>query len=151
MQLQWSWSYGVRDANKRAQLRAEIDAIVANLYGLSEHDFAYVLNSFPLLDRDQPPLPGEERSFVTRDLALLALFLLRSKTPPVDVIAFFNEAGVDIRYRTGPIIDLNERVRIATQELGAVAYQPSSHDRDGNSETDEILDQEELDFNDDEE
>ncbi len=28
-----------------------------DLYGLSEADFAYILTTFPLLDRDQPALP----------------------------------------------------------------------------------------------
>jgi hypothetical protein len=52
-----------RDSAKRATLRAEIDAIVADLYGLSVPEYAYVLTAFPLLDRDQPALPGDR--FVT--------------------------------------------------------------------------------------
>jgi hypothetical protein len=52
-----------RDPWKRAELRAEIDAIVADLYGLSVPEYAYILTTFPLLDRDQSPLPGD--GFVT--------------------------------------------------------------------------------------
>lgn len=59
------WSYGSaeRDGWKRAELRAEIDAIVADLYGLSVPELAYMLTTFPLLDRDQPSLAGD--GFVT--------------------------------------------------------------------------------------
>ena len=64
--------------------RAAVDAIVAELFELTPAEYAYILSTFPLLDRDQPPLPGDHRlrptnkgidrrrqSFVTRDLALL--------------------------------------------------------------------------------
>jgi hypothetical protein len=55
------WTYGSaeRDPWKRAELRAETDAIVAELYGLSVAEYARILAGFPLLDRDQPPLPGD--------------------------------------------------------------------------------------------
>ena len=36
-----------RDTGDRAQLRAEIDAYVAHLYGLSRDDFSYILDTFP--------------------------------------------------------------------------------------------------------
>jgi hypothetical protein len=71
-----------------------------------------------------PALPGEPKSFITRDLALLELFKLRGKTPPADIVDFFAGAGVDIRAITGPLRDLAERVVEATR-LGAVAYIPS--------------------------
>jgi hypothetical protein len=34
---------------ERAALRAELDGIVAHLYGLSEAEFSYVLSTFPLV------------------------------------------------------------------------------------------------------
>ncbi len=40
---------GVTDPIKRAQLRAELDGLVAHLYGLTEFEFAHVLSTFPLL------------------------------------------------------------------------------------------------------
>ncbi|TKJ24328.1 restriction endonuclease [Blastococcus sp. CCUG 61487] len=66
---------GARDADLWAlgQDRAEIDAIAARSLGLDLADLEIVLNDFRLLDRGQPPLPGEERSTVTRDVALSAL------------------------------------------------------------------------------
>jgi len=128
-------------ATARAPLRAEIDALVADLYGLTEEEFALILSTFPLLDRDQPPLPGdcfvgetkrgekrEPRSFITRDKALLALFDLRGREPPTDIVAFFASAGVDISRNTGPIRDLRQRVAEA-ERRGAVAYIPSVRGR----------------------
>ncbi|MFA0742442.1 MAG: hypothetical protein DFNUSKGM_002565, partial [Candidatus Fervidibacter sacchari] len=47
----------VLDPNERQFLRARIDALVADAYGLSVQEFAYILSTFPLLDRNQPPLP----------------------------------------------------------------------------------------------
>lgn len=68
-------------------IRASIDAAIAELYELHPLDYAYILSTFSLLDRDQPPLPGDYRirtmnkgidrrrqSFITRDLALLTYF-----------------------------------------------------------------------------
>ncbi len=42
---------GVTAAAARAQLRAELDSLVAHLYGLTEEEFAYVLTTFPLVDQ----------------------------------------------------------------------------------------------------
>lgn len=126
------------DIRKRAQLRAEIDARVARLYGLSAHEYARILSTFPLLDQDQPRLPGdvfirmtnkgekiEPRGFITRDLALLTYFNLIGEDPPADIVAFFAEAGVNVERQTGPLRDLRVRVAEATQR-GAVAYIPST-------------------------
>lgn len=41
---------GVTNATGRAQLRAELDGIVAHFYGLTESDFAHILTTFPLVD-----------------------------------------------------------------------------------------------------
>lgn len=125
---------------ERAQLRAEIDALVADLYGLSESDFAYILSTFPLLDRDQPALPGEPKSYITRDMALLELFKLRGKVPPEDIVAFHREAGVEIASITGEVRSLAERVRLAV-EAGAIAYVPSG--RGGKDEGGGMRDEEE--------
>ena len=109
MAAQWSPDCVAVDSIDRSQLRGEVDARVADLYGLSELDFAFILSTFPLLDRDQPALPEEPKSFITRDLALLALFTLRGKEPPDNIISFFATAGVDIRHQTGAIVDLRKR------------------------------------------
>ncbi len=40
---------GVTDETKRYQLRAELDGIIAHLYGLTEAEFAYILTTFPIV------------------------------------------------------------------------------------------------------
>lgn len=42
---------GVTDPTERARLRAELDGIVAHLYGLTEEEFAYILTTFPLVNQ----------------------------------------------------------------------------------------------------
>jgi len=48
-----------RDTGDRAQLRAEIDAYVAHLYGLTRDDFAYILDTFPVLKKKEEKAFGE--------------------------------------------------------------------------------------------
>jgi hypothetical protein len=96
----WSYASAERDLWKRAELRAELDAIMADIYGLTIPEYARVLTTFPLLDREYCSLSGdlfltegdekskgieginkvttpfgvfecEPRSFITRDFALL--------------------------------------------------------------------------------
>ena len=62
-----------RDAASLAALRAELDALVMAAYGVSAAEAKLMFADFPLLDRGQPPLPGEARSTITRDLVLLEL------------------------------------------------------------------------------
>jgi hypothetical protein len=69
------------DPTERQFLRARLDALAADAYGLTAPEFAYILTTFPLLDRDQPPLEGEEQSTVTRDLALCAYMLHKGWQP----------------------------------------------------------------------
>jgi len=83
----------VLDPTERQFLRARIDALVADAYGLSVQEFAYILSTFPLLDRNEPPLPmrrsdignpdakTEPKSTVTRDLALFAFMLHKGWQP----------------------------------------------------------------------
>ncbi|MDO9353016.1 MAG: hypothetical protein Q7T55_04945, partial [Solirubrobacteraceae bacterium] len=40
---------GATDSSARAKLRAELDGLVAHLYGLSEEEFAHILKTFPLV------------------------------------------------------------------------------------------------------
>jgi hypothetical protein len=133
------------DLRERARLRAEIDAIVAGLYDLSPAEFACILTAFPLLDRDQPPLPDdffvrwnkqgkpkfEPRSYVTRDTALLAYFRHRGIAPPEDLVVWYrDEVKVNMiddefcLFRMGPMRNLEQRVTEYSR-LGAIAYIPS--------------------------
>ncbi len=40
---------GATDPTERAKLRAELDGLIAHLYGLTEEEFAYILTTFPLV------------------------------------------------------------------------------------------------------
>ncbi len=44
-----SHKQGVTNAVERARLRAELDGLIAHLYGLTEEEFAYILTTFPLV------------------------------------------------------------------------------------------------------
>ncbi len=41
--------HGVTDEAERAKLRAELDGIIAHLYGLTEAEFVHILSTFPLV------------------------------------------------------------------------------------------------------
>ncbi|MFN8493255.1 MAG: hypothetical protein U0350_37000 [Caldilineaceae bacterium] len=45
----WDASKGAVDPVTRQQLRDELDALIAHLYGLSRADFAHILSTFPLV------------------------------------------------------------------------------------------------------
>jgi hypothetical protein len=62
----WRLSYAAderlhdgRDTGRRAQLRADIDASVAHLYGLPRGDFDYILDTFPVLKNKEMKAFGE--------------------------------------------------------------------------------------------
>ncbi|QUS62573.1 Eco57I restriction-modification methylase domain-containing protein [Synechocystis sp. PCC 7338] len=44
--------YGVTDEAERAKLRAELDGIIAHLYGLTEIEFKHILSTFPIVADD---------------------------------------------------------------------------------------------------
>lgn len=41
--------YGATDPVESARLRAELDGLIAHLYGLTEAEFAHILGTFPLV------------------------------------------------------------------------------------------------------
>lgn len=51
-----------RDDGDRAQTRAELDALIAHLYGLTRDEFAYILDTFPVLRRKEIAAFGEYQS-----------------------------------------------------------------------------------------
>ncbi|MCS7069240.1 MAG: hypothetical protein NZN28_11510 [Meiothermus sp.] len=52
--------YGVTDPAERARLRAELDAMVAHLYGLTEEEFGHILSTFPLVKEEVKAAALEE-------------------------------------------------------------------------------------------
>jgi Eco57I restriction-modification methylase len=51
-----------RDDGDRAQTRAELDALIAHLYGLTKAEFAYILDTFPVLRKKEVKAFGEYQS-----------------------------------------------------------------------------------------
>lgn len=124
--LDW-WEVGER--------RAFIDAEVALAYGLSLPQYAAVLSTFPLCDRVQPRLPGEPKSFVTRDLAVLAYGQRTGNVPP-DISKLLREIGVDLPEPRPQYRRIDDRVA-AYRALGAIPYRPTP--RGGRPPTDPEL------------
>jgi len=44
-----SHTNGITDTDQRAQLRAELDGMIAHLYGLTETEFTHILSTFPIV------------------------------------------------------------------------------------------------------
>ncbi|MFM6863261.1 MAG: hypothetical protein ACKPKG_21850, partial [Dolichospermum sp.] len=40
---------GVTDERERGKIRAELDGIIAHLYGLTESEFSHILSTFPIV------------------------------------------------------------------------------------------------------
>jgi hypothetical protein len=93
---------------RMAHLRSEIDAEVAVAYGLELTDLELMLSDFPILDRGQPPLPGEFKSTITRDTVLA----MAAK-------------------RMGSRLNLWEKRAKEARVIGAQAYVPSEIARAG--------------------
>ena len=55
------------DPEERRHLRARLDALYFHLYGLDRHDAAYILSTFPIVNRQDEADFG---SFRTKDLIL---------------------------------------------------------------------------------
>jgi hypothetical protein len=103
--------------------RAIVDAGVALAYGLDIRQFAALLSTFPNLDRTQPMLPGEPKSFVTRDVALVA-FCLRADIDPPDVDELLRSVGVRLPAPRDDLRRLDVRVE-RYRQLGAIPYRPT--------------------------
>lgn len=61
---------GVIDKSQRAQLRAELDGMIAHLYGLAEQEFAYILSTFPVIEQPAKDAALEEFRKETRRVML---------------------------------------------------------------------------------
>lgn len=79
----WTPESGATDPAERGRLRAEIDGLVAHLYGLTEAEFAHVLSTFPLVPKE------------TKDAALAAYRAFAPKTadPVLAPLLLAGESG----------------------------------------------------------
>ena len=101
-----------------AELRAKADSIVLSAYGLKAADLRLMLADFPLLDRAQPPIRGEQRSTVTSDLLMLRSLEKARMTTETRSIGERLEAARAV----GAIPFLPSQLRLAEDEIadGAV-------------------------------
>ena len=90
-----------------AKLRAEIEVLSASQYGITVTDLDHILTDFPQVDRVQPPLLGEARSTVSRDLIVAS--------------------GHD--WAASPEIECAAHRTALAKSLGAVAFLPNEHAR----------------------
>ncbi|TAE72866.1 MAG: ATP-binding protein [Bacteroidetes bacterium] len=65
MPTKWTEQSGVRNETERNQLRAELDGIIAHIYGLTEEEFSYVLSTFPIVKQAQKDLTMNEYKKIT--------------------------------------------------------------------------------------
>jgi len=68
----------VWDEERRAQLRAQLDAIYFHLYGIERGDVDYIMSTFPIVERKDRAAYGTYR---TRDLILAYYDAYASGTP----------------------------------------------------------------------
>lgn len=92
-------------AAEREELRLAIELLVAEVWNIDLRAMREIFDDFPLLDGGAPPLPGERRSTITRDLVLLHLG---------------RREGINGR----ELRQLGDRVEQA-RVLGAVAFTPT--------------------------
>ena len=59
---------GATDPAERARLRAEIDGLVAHLYGLTDEEFLHILATFPLVPEPEKVAAYNAFRDVTRGL-----------------------------------------------------------------------------------
>jgi hypothetical protein len=60
----YGWDNTKHDIGNRAQLRCEIEALVAHLYGLDKEEIEYILSTFPGVKENAPwLLEGTVREF----------------------------------------------------------------------------------------
>lgn len=106
----------------RSSVRADIDAIVAELFGLNLTEYVLVLSDFQIIDRYQPALRlGNivERSTITRDKAIKAFGERKRQEAPSDIRDF-------VPGQATSVFDLHQRISMA-EAGGAIAYVPSEH------------------------
>lgn len=91
---------GVTDATERQALRAEIDAIVAHIYGLTEDEFIHILKTFPIVD--QSVKDDTLAAFRRADLKALVAPTASAKalTPLAKLLASDNDEGDNAEFKS---------------------------------------------------
>jgi len=64
MKTKWSKALAATQESDRNKLRAELDGIIAHIYGLTEEEFTYILSTFPIVPQAQKQLALEQYQLI---------------------------------------------------------------------------------------
>ncbi|MCS4136293.1 Eco57I restriction-modification methylase domain-containing protein [Salinibacter ruber] len=104
------------DEERRAQLRADLDGLYGHLYGLERDELAYILDTFPIVERKDKEEYGEYR---TKRLVLEAYDRLAVPPSPVTVPEVdYNDLENIHEGEKGPIVDLPYEARVSVGAKG---------------------------------
>jgi len=93
----WSEKAAATDPAERARLRAELDGLVAHLYGLTEEEFAYILTTFPVVSQD------------VKDAALAAYRALAPRPGDPQILALIGQGeSAELEFKSTVRWDLRE-------------------------------------------
>ena len=72
------------DEDRRLMLRAKLDAIYFNLYGITDRDdVRYIYSTFPIVERDETATHGR---YLSRDLCLAWMNALAAGNPDARIV-----------------------------------------------------------------
>ena len=117
----------------KAELRADIEVLVANLYNLDLESLAVILNNFQSLDRRQPSLNGDLNilnsrqtgaSYITRDLVFYKFLKYHKKSTALDIVELYKNVGINLDNLVGPTRQIGARI-CEYKKNGATAFQYS--------------------------
>jgi len=102
---------------KNEELRAVIDVIVADYFGLDIYELAMILYDFQALDQKACGIPGDLRygtgrkaSYVTRD-KLLKKYICMHCLPEDNIVEIYGEIGINImEYTSSDYYSMNDRM-----------------------------------------
>ena len=88
---------GATDPKERARLRAELDGMIAHLYGLTESEFAHILSTFPLVGEEVKSAAMEEFRKLAPNPELMMIIQADENESVEFKIGAFRKPGTDIK------------------------------------------------------
>ncbi len=93
----WSEQQAAIDPAERARLRAELDGLVAHLYGLTEEEFTYILSTFPVVSES------------VKDAALAAYRALAPRPGDPEILSLIEQGeSAELEFKSTVRWDLRE-------------------------------------------
>ena len=97
MESPWSEKVAATNPAERARLRAELDGLVAHLYGLTEEEFAYILTTFPVVSQE------------IKDAALSAYQALTPRPGDPEILSLIEQGeSAELEFKSTARWDLRE-------------------------------------------